>query len=104
MDSVFAHNVDAVVNSSIGDSVDAQRPMSAPIVRAVDVGTWVVQAMPVNRNVCAVHVEMRRLDYSDLRPCAQPRGRHIFPMSTIVATAPDQAVIRARPDEPPVER
>src|SRR5262249_41004681 len=103
MHAVFAHNVDGVVNPSIGDAVDDQRPVCTTIVCAVDVWTGVVQAMAINSNIRSVHIETRRLDHSNLRPGAQLLRRHVLPMLTIVASAPDQAVIRACPDEPPVE-
>ncbi len=64
----------------------------------------IVDPHPVYRDVGGVVIEMRGLDLADFAPRCQRGGRDVRPMFAGVVADPDQAVVRARPEEVAVVR
>ena len=86
---VLAHGVDEM---AVGDAVDDELPALAAVMRAVNVGLAVVEAVPINRDVSGFGIEVRGLDDADLGPRRERFRGDILPTTAVIAGARDTVI------------
>ena len=79
-------------------------PGLAAVVRAVDVGLVVGDAMAVDGGIGGFDVEVAGLDLRDLAPGGHGGRRDVVPVLAVVASDVDEAVVGADPDGCGAER
>ena len=92
---IFAHHVQ---EAAVRDAARDPGPRSAAVPGPQDDRREVVDAVPVDRDVSGLRVEVRRLDDRHLRPRRQIGGCDVLPGLAVVPRQPDLAVVGAAPD------
>ncbi len=91
---ILANGVD---ERALRNAADDEAPRCTAVVRLIDIRRVIVEAVPVDRRIRRLRIEVRSLDNSDFAPRRQCLGRYVLPGARVVTRHPNITVVGARP-------
>src|SRR5208283_2994821 len=89
---------DGIYERTCSNTVGDRLPCLSVILRAIDVGPIVVEAMTIDRHISRGGIEARSLDHGDLAPIAEAGRGNVLPGLAAINGEMEQAGIAAHPD------
>ena len=91
--------LDRIDVSALGNSGHHVLPCLPTVMRTVDIGHIVGEAMAIDRRIGGLRIEMAGFDLRNLAPRGHRRRSHIVPVLPVVASDMNQTIVGAHPDQ-----